>query len=164
MKRNKEEILKDTMGGGGRGWRGSTYNVRHSKLLRSKLCSNTGYSERCLYSLFPYPLKLSIRYKGKRRLQICKDPSTVLPICTFPGFIGGCSPVKQWHKTKHRETRDPGNRGHTPELGEGQTGWGRGSCAKGCGRGQVQTGVRGRRRAIGRSQDKKQKLQQQKPN
>lgn len=41
MKRNKEEILEDTTGGGGRGWRGSTYNVRHSKLLGSKLCSNT---------------------------------------------------------------------------------------------------------------------------
>lgn len=121
------------------------------------LQQHLGYSERCLHSLFPYPLKLSIRYKGKRRLQICKDPSTVLPICTFPGFIGGCSPVKQWHKTKHRETRDPGNRGSTLELGEGQTGWGRGSCAEGCGRGQVQTGVRGWRRAIGRSQDKKTK-------
>lgn len=34
--------------------------------------------------------------------------------------------MKKWCKTKHRETRDVGNRGRTPELGEGQTGGERG--------------------------------------
>lgn len=83
-----------------------------------------GYFERCLHSVFPYHsnYRSDIEVEGWL-FQIGKDPNTVLPICPFPGFIGGCSPVKQWHKVKHRKTWDPGNRGPTPGLGkDGQDG------------------------------------------
>ena len=107
---------------------------------------------------FPYPLKLSDITVEERLSQIRKDPNTVLPICTLPRFTGGCSPVKQWHERKHRKTWDPGNRGPTPELSGEQTGWVRGSCAGGCGWGQVQTGVRGWK-VTGRSQEATAKTQ-----
>lgn len=69
-----------------------------------------GYSERCVHFHIHANYQSDIPVE-ERLFQIRKDPNIVSPLCTFPGFTGGCSPAKQWHKTKHGKPWDPGNKG-----------------------------------------------------
>lgn len=55
--------------------------------------------------------------KAEQRLFLDMQAPIWLPLCTLSGFTAGCAPGKQWCKTKHRKTEDPGHRGHTAELG-----------------------------------------------
>ena len=95
--------------------------------LRKTLKQYLWYSERNLHSIFLYPVKLLIRYEDRIKTfsdrQGSKHCTSHIPFLWIPG---GCSPVKQWYKTKPRKTWDPGNRGPIPELGEEKKGCRRG--------------------------------------